>query len=57
MHSMTIGLPTLLRQFSMAWLSSRESAGTPVKRKEATAAPPIRAVAVMKCSFGNTKMK
>src|SRR6266851_3903217 len=51
MQAMTIGLPTVLRQFSMAWLSSRESAGTPVKRKERTVAPPTRAVAVMKCSL------
>src|ERR1700716_286070 len=48
MQAMTIGLPTVLRQFSMAWLSSRACAGTTAKRKQKTAAPPIRAAAVMK---------
>jgi hypothetical protein len=57
MQAMTIGLPTVLRQFSTAWLCSRESAGTPVKRKKTTAAPPILAAAVMKCSFEKTTLK
>src|SRR5713101_3265027 len=51
MQAMTIGLPTVLRQFSMAWLSSRVCAGATAKRKERTVAPPTRAVAVMKCSL------
>src|SRR6267142_2836235 len=51
MQAMTIGLPTVLRQFSMAWLSSRACAGATAKRKERTVAPPTRAVAVMKCSL------
>src|SRR5882724_8637639 len=50
MQAMTIGLPTVLRQFSMAWLSSRACAGATAKRKERTIAPPARAAAVMKCS-------
>src|SRR6266436_3863817 len=49
MQAMTIGLPTVLRQFSMAWLSSRACAGATAKRKERTVAPPTRAV--MKCSL------
>src|SRR5258707_15622219 len=49
MQAMTIGLPTVLRQFS--WLSSRACAGATAKRKERTVAPPTRAVAVMKCSL------
>src|ERR1700675_2699616 len=48
MQAMTIGLPTVLRQFSMAWLSSRACAGATAKRKETTAAPPTRAGAGMK---------
>src|SRR5258707_1116696 len=61
MHAMTIGFPTLLRQFSIAWLSSSASAGaidvvtidaatTEISDKE-IAAPKIRAVALITCPF------
>ncbi|WP_244524926.1 MULTISPECIES: hypothetical protein [Bradyrhizobium] len=61
MQPMTIGLPTLLRQFSIAWLSSSASAGaieavtidaakTEISDNE-IAAPKIRAVAFITCPF------
>src|SRR3954471_3004647 len=46
MQAMTIGLPTVLRQCSIAWLSSKAAAGWMPRNKKA--AMPNRTIAVMR---------
>jgi hypothetical protein len=48
MHAMTIGLPTVLRQFSIAWLSSSAEPELTEKNRKRMAAPKGRANAISK---------
>jgi hypothetical protein len=47
MQAITIGLPTVLRQFSIAWLSSKADAGMIARIEQQKAATPVRAIVFM----------
>jgi hypothetical protein len=52
MHAMTIGLPTVLRQFSMAWVSSRAGVEDTAENEKRTAAKAVLIIDHMKSVSG-----